>query len=227
MINVAAIVIGSWLGLLFRRGIPENITNAIMEMLGICTLIIGIQGVIAEKHILIMIITAVVGRFIGELTDWEGNINRFTAKATAHFAGSGEAAKIAKAFITSCMIMNVGAMVIVGSLDAGLRANYDMLFTKSVLDFVCGIMMAAAMGIGVMGSAGFTLLVQGGIVIFAEYIAPFMSPLVISEISCTGSLIILAMGLNMLNITKLKVLNYLPAIIIAPVLAILMEILKL
>lgn len=189
-----------------------------MEMLGVCTLIIGIQGIVPEQHILILIISAVAGRFIGEVTDWDGHINGFTERMTARFAGEGDSAKMANAFITSCMIMNVGAMVIIGSLDAGIRANFDILFTKSVLDFVCGIMLAAAMGIGVMGSAGFTLIFQGALVMFAEFIAPFMSDAVVAEISTTGSMIILAMGLNMLNITKFKVLNYIPALLVAFVL---------
>lgn len=183
-----------------------------------CTLIIGIQGIVPEQHILILIISAVAGRFIGEVTDWDGHINRFTERATSRFAGEGDSAKMANAFITSCMIMNVGAMVIIGSLDAGIRANFDILFTKSVLDFVCGIMLAAAMGVGVMGSAGFTLIFQGALVMFAEFIAPFMSDVVVAEISTTGSMIILAMGLNMLNITQFKVLNYIPALLVAFVL---------
>ena len=201
---------------MLKKGIPEKVSQAIMEALGVCTLVIGIQGTAAEPNILIMIISVVIGVLIGELFDLDGNINRFTEKITSRFAGKGEGAKIANAFVTSCLIMNVGAMVIVGSLNAGLRADYAMLYTKSLLDFVAGIMMAAVMGIGVMGSGIFTLLFQGSIVILAEYIAPFLSDQIVTEISCTGSLLILALGLNMIGLTKIKVLNYLPALIIVP-----------
>ena len=114
--------------------------------------------------------------------------------------------------------MNVGAMVIVGSLNAGLRADFAMLYTKSLLDFVSGIMFTATMGIGVMGSAAFTFFFQGGIVLLAEYVSPFLSDELIAEISSTGCLLILAIGLNMLNLTKIKVLDYLPALLVAPVL---------
>ena len=114
--------------------------------------------------------------------------------------------------------MNVGAMVIVGSLNAGLREDFAMLYTKSLLDFIAGIMMSAVMGVGVMGSAGFTLVFQGGIVLLANYIAPYLSDAVISELNSTGCLIILALGLNMVGITKLKVINYLPALAIVPLL---------
>ena len=210
--------------MLLRRGIPQSISQAIMEALGVCTLVIGIQGAIAEANILIMIVAVVSGVFIGETCDLDGRINRFTKRLTARFAGAGEAAKIANAFVTSCLIMNVGAMVIVGSLNAGLRADFAMLYTKSLLDFVSGIMLTAAMGVGVMGSAIFTLLFQGAIVLLAENIAPFLSDGLIAEISCTGCLLIIAIGLNMLGLTKIKVLNYLPALLIAPLLYLLIHI---
>lgn len=166
-----------------------------------------------------LIIAIVLGVTIGEVTDFDGKVNRFTERITSRFSKEGsDSAKIANAFVTSCLIMNVGAMVIVGSLDAGLRADFTMLYTKSLLDFISGIMMAAAMGIGVMGSAGFTLIFQGGIVLFAELIAPFMSDMLIQEMSCTGSLIIMILGLNMIEVTKFKVINYLPALLVSPVL---------
>lgn len=218
IINTLAIVIGSLLGLLFRKGIPERLSGIAMQALGLCTIIIGVQGAIKEPNILLLIISITLGALIGEGMDWDGHVNRFTEKILKNYAKAGEASKIANAFVTSCLIMNVGAMVIVGSLDAGLRANYDMLYTKSLLDFISAIMMTAAMGIGVMGSAAFTLIFQGAIVLLAQYIAPFMSEALITEISCTGCLLILAIGLNMIGLTKIKVLNYLPSLIVSPVL---------
>ena len=187
-----------------------------MQALGICTVLIGIQGAVSEKHVLLLIISVVIGVIIGEWGDWDGHVNRWAEKVTVACTKSGDAAGIANAFVTSCLIMNVGAMVIVGSLAAGLAEDYTMLYTKSLLDFVSGIMLSAAMGIGVMGSAAFTLIFQGGIVLLAQYIAPFCSPLLIEELSHTGSLLILAVGLNMIGLTKFKVLNYVPALLVIP-----------
>lgn len=187
-----------------------------MQALGICTVLIGIQGAVSEKHVLLLIISVVIGVIIGEWGDWDGHVNRWAEKVTVACTKSGDAAGIANAFVTSCLIMNVGAMVIVGSLAAGLAEDYTMLYTKSLLDFVSGIMLSAAMGIGVMGSAVFTLIFQGGIVLLAQYIAPFCSPLLIEELSHTGSLLILAIGLNMIGLTKFKVLNYVPALLVIP-----------
>jgi uncharacterized membrane protein YqgA involved in biofilm formation len=216
IVNTLAIAIASLIGLCLRRGMTKNITDAVMQALGICTVLIGIQGAVSEKHVLLLIISVVIGVIIGEWGDWDGHVNRWAEKVTVACTKSGDAAGIANAFVTSCLIMNVGAMVIVGSLVAGLAEDYTMLYTKSLLDFVSGIMLSAAMGIGVMGSAVFTLIFQGGIVLLAQYIAPFCSPLLIEELSHTGSLLILAIGLNMIGLTKFKVLNYVPALLVIP-----------
>ena len=218
IVNTITILIGASVGLLLRKGLPESVSDAMMKGLGLCTIFIGIQGMIEEEYILVLILSTIVGIVIGELLDVDGRINRAAERLTSRFSGKGkgEGAKIAQAFVTSCLIMNVGAMTIVGSLDAGLRGNFSMLYTKSLLDLISGIPMAAAMGVGVMGSALFTLVFQGGIVLLAEYIAPYLSETLIKELVCTGSLMILAIGFNMLGITKLKVLNYLPGLLVVP-----------
>ena len=216
IVNTITILIGSSIGLLLRKGLPGSISDAMMKGLGLCTIIIGIQGMIEEEYILVLILSTIAGIVIGELLDIDGRINRGAERLTSRFAGAGEGAKIAQAFVTSCLIMNVGAMTIVGSLDAGLRGNFSMLYTKSLLDLISGIPMAAAMGVGVMGSALFTLFFQGGIVLLAEFIAPYLSETLIRELVSTGSLMILALGFNMLGLTKLKVLNYLPGLLVVP-----------
>ena len=218
IVNTITILIGASVGLLLRKGLPESVSDAMMKGLGLCTIFIGIQGMIEEEYILVLILSTIVGIVIGELLDVDGRINRAAERLTSRFSGKGkgEGAKIAQAFVTSCLIMNVGAMTIVGSLDAGLRGNFSMLYTKSLLDLISGIPMAAAMGVGVMGSALFTLVFQGGIVLLAEYIAPYLSETLIKELVSTGSLMILAIGFNMLGVTKLKVLNYLPGLLVVP-----------
>lgn len=153
-VNTIGIILGSLAGCCFRRGISKEMNYVLMQALGLCVVVIGIQGAIKEDNILIMIISAVTGVFIGQYVDADGLVNKFTARIMSRFAkGEGDTAKLVNAFVTSCLIMNVGAMVIVGSLDAGLREDYTMLYTKSLLDTIAGVMMTAAMGIGVMGSA--------------------------------------------------------------------------
>ena len=135
IVNTIAIIAGTTVGLLLRRGLPDSITDAVMKALGLCTIVIGIQGTIVEQNILLLIVATVIGVAIGEAGDIDGHVNRWTEKLTSRFTGAGEGAKVANAFITSCLIMNVGAMTIVGSLDAGLVGDFDMLYTKSLLDF--------------------------------------------------------------------------------------------
>lgn len=216
IVNTIAILIGSTIGLFLRKGIPESLAAAMMKGLGLCTVVIGLQGTLQEKNILILILSTIIGIVIGEWLDIDGRVNRGAERLTSRFTGEGQGAKIAQAFVTSCLIMNVGAMTIVGSLDAGLRGAFGMLYTKSLLDMIAGIPMTAAMGIGVMGSALFTFVFQGSIVLLAEFIAPYLSETLITELVCTGSLMILALGLNMLELTKLKVLNYLPGLLAVP-----------
>lgn len=114
IVNTIAIIAGTTVGLLLRRGLPDSITDAVMKALGLCTIVIGIQGTIVEQNILLLIVATVIGVAIGEAGDIDGHVNRWTEKLTSRFTGAGEGAKVANAFITSCLIMNVGAMTIVG-----------------------------------------------------------------------------------------------------------------
>lgn len=217
IVNTLAITVAVFIGLLLRKGLPEHISSSIIKALGLCTVVIGVQGAIKEDNILIMIISVVIGLTIGEALDADGRVNRFTDRILKKGSPKANSSRLTEAFITSCLIMNVGTMVIVGSLDAGLRADYTMLYTKSLLDFISGIMMTAAMGVGVLGSAIFTFFFQGSIVLLAEYLAPYLSEAIINEMSCNGCLLILAIGLNMLGLTKFKVINYLPTLLVAPI----------
>ncbi len=217
LVNALAIVAAVIVGLLFRRLISVTTSDAVLRMLGICTLVIGFQYALESKNILLVIISVCVGTAIGEMLKLEDRTNSYTEKLTRRFTGKeGGAAAFTSAFITSCLIMNVGAMVIVGSLQAGLVSDYTMLYTKSLLDFVSGIMLAASMGAGVLGSAVFTLIFQGLIVLFSKQIAPFMTKDLLDLISQTGAVLIIAIGFNMLNLTKLRIINALPSLIIAP-----------
>ena len=203
--------------ILVKKGIPKGISSNILKALGVCTVIIGVQGAIQTTNILILILSIALGVFVGEIFNFEGKVNRFSQNLLGRLAKDGDSvSKITEAFITSCLIMNVGAMVIVGSLDAGLRENYSMLYTKSLLDLISGIMLAATMGAGVFGSAAFTLIFQGTIVLLSKYISPYMSEFLIGEISSTGCAIILALGFNMIGITQFKVINYIPALLMVP-----------
>lgn len=223
IVNTITVLLGSVIGLLGKKGIPERLSNAIMMGIGLCTIAIGISGVLKGENTLVLIISIVLGVLVGELLDLDGRMNRTVARVAGKAAGAGKAAQITQAFITACLLFCIGAMTIVGCLNAGLRGDHEMLFTKSTLDFISSMMLSASLGIGVLFSAVFVLVFQGAIVLLAQVLAPVLTDLTIAELTCTGSLMILALGLNLTGITKIKVINFLPALVFTPFLVVLFQ----
>lgn len=216
IVNTLAILAGAIIGLVIRRGISDKLSKEILRALGLCTLIIGIKGAIGGNSVLVMILSISCGLAAGEILKLDDRVNHGTDTIIKRFSGSQGSSKLTEAFITSCLIMNVGAMVIVGSLQAGLRGDFDMLYTKSLLDFIAAIVMSAAMGAGVLGSALFTLLFQGAIVLFSKTLSPYLAPAMISELSAVGCILITALGFNMTQLGTFKIINYLPALLFVP-----------
>ena len=216
IVNTVAVIIGSLIGLVFNKNIPEKFTKAIMTGISLCVLYIGISGALKDENTLILIFSMVIGAAIGTLLDIDGFINSVGDRIEAKFAARGNTSPVAQGFVSASLLFCVGAMTIVGSLNAGLGDN-EMLYTKSLLDFISAIMLTISLGIGVMLASGVVLALQGALALFAGVLAPVLSTAAIDEAVAAGSLVITAMGLNMLGITKIKVADYLPAIIIAPI----------
>jgi uncharacterized membrane protein YqgA involved in biofilm formation len=215
--NTATVIIGSLLGIIFRKGIPERVTTAVMTGLGLCTIYIGISGALEGKNVLIAIASIVFGSIIGTLFDIDQAISNLGLFVETKFQrGTDGHISIAEGFVTASLLFCVGAMTINGSLNAGIFGNNSLLYTKATLDLFSSSMLAASLGIGVLFSAVFVFIFQGMIVLFAGFLAPVMTEAAIAEMTCTGSLIIIAIGMNLTGITKIKVANYLPAIALAP-----------
>ena len=211
IVNVIVIIIGSGIGMALKKGIPQRISETMMKGLGLCTLYIGWSGALKGSNTLVLIISMAIGVVIGEGLDLDARLNRFAQGMENRFKKEDGSISIAEGFIAASLLFCVGAMTVVGSLQAGLSGDYETLFTKSVLDFISSMIFASTLGIGVMLSAVFVLFFQGGIVLLAQVIAPFLTDAVVAEMTCVGSVLIFALGLNIVGITKLKVLNYLPA----------------
>ena len=170
---------------------------------------------------MILIVSMVVGTLIGEGIDLEDKINRLGQWVEKKFKGKKESqgkTSIAEGFVTASLLFCVGAMSFVVSLQSGLQGNHEMLLNKSILDFVAAIIFASSLGIGVVFSAAFVFVYQGSITLLAQWISPFLTDTVINEMTCVGSVIIIGLALNMLGITKLRVMNYVPAIFVPIVL---------
>lgn len=213
IVNVATIILGSGLGLLLRKGIPQRLTDAIMKAVALCVIYIGIDGCLKGENTLIAIISLAVGALIGELLNLDGRLNSLGEKIESKVSKNGKGENnIAKGFVTASLLFCVGAMAIVGSLESGINSNHEILFSKSILDLISSFVLATTLGIGVVFSVVFVFLYQGLITVLAQFIGPYLSDVVIAEMTCVGSILIIALGLNMLGVTKLKVMNYVPAV---------------
>jgi len=217
IVNVITVIIGSSVGLMFKKGIPQKVSQAAMTGLGACTLYIGISGSLCGENPLILIASMVLGAISGTLLDIDGAINKFAAKVESRFKKDGSDISIAEGIISATLLFCVGSMTVTGSIQAGLTGDNSILITKAMLDLVSSMMLASSLGIGVLLSAVTVFIIQGGLVLLAHMLAPLLSTGAINEMTCVGSLLIVMIGTNLMGMTKLKVADFLPAIVFAPI----------
>lgn len=210
IVNAMAIIVGTLIGVLIRKGLSDKIKDTVFKGLSLCVLYIGISGVLKGSNTLLIIICIVIGGIIGEIIDIDKAIENLGNRIENRFKDKSN--KISQAFVTSTLLFCVGSMAIVGSLQSGLTGNHEMLYAKSVLDGVTSVIFGSALGVGVVFSAGSVLLYQGLITLCAVYLKGFLIESVIYNMTAIGSLLIIGLSFNMLGITKIKVANLLPAI---------------
>lgn len=219
LVNVAAIVIGSLVGLLLKKGLPERVSGMLNIAVGLCVAYIGIDGCLAGENMLVAVLSMVIGAVIGELLNLDGKLNRLGQAVQNRFAkGKDGESTIAQSFVSASLLFCVGAMAIVGSLQSGISGDHNTLYVKSILDGISSIVFATTLGGGVILSVVPLFLYQGAIALLAQFVAPYLGEAVIAEMTCVGSLLILALALNLLKISKIKVANLLPAVILPIVL---------
>ncbi len=224
IVNTLTVLIGSSIGLLFKKGINEKFSSAVMVAIGACTLYIGIDGLSSGDNVLITIISMVIGAVIGTLIDIDRQINKVGDYFKNKFKSSGST--FTQGFVTGSLLFCVGAMTITGSLASGITGDNSTIYAKSLLDLVSSMMLSSALGVGVMAASIFVFIFQSALVLLSGYIAPFLSSGVIGEITCVGSVIVLLLGLNIIGIGKFKVANFLPAILFSPFVYYLFEFFK-
>lgn len=217
IVNVITVILGSSIGLLFKKGIPERVSTAAMTGLGACTLYIGISGSLCGENVLIVIASIVLGVITGTLLNIDGAINRLAESVERKFRKDGEKVSIAEGLVTATLLFCVGSMTVTGSIQAGLTGDNSVLITKATLDFVSSMMLASSLGVGVLCASAAVFVIQGGLVLLAGFISPFMSAGAINEMTCVGSILIMMIGTNLMGITKIKVADFLPAIVYAPI----------
>lgn len=225
IVNAGAILAGSGAGLLLKRlaarfssrsggGLGERLQTIVMQGLALCTTCMGISGALKGQNSLITILSIVLGALIGETLDLDGALKRagdWVQRKMECFGTSGTST-VSEAFVTASLLYCVGAMSIVGALNSGLSGDHSMLFAKSLLDGVSSVVFAASLGFGVALSAVTALVYQGTITVAASFLAPYLEEAVVTEMTCAGSLMILAISFNMLGLTKIRVMNLVPGL---------------
>ena len=221
-VNVGTVILGSLAGLLFKRAIPKKLCDILMQGLGLCTIFIGVEGAMKGNNTLIMILSVVIGTVVGTLLDLDGRLCSLGSLLENRFKKGDVGVSVAEGFVTSSLVFCVGAMTIVGSLNAGLYGDNTMLYTKALLDRVSSCVFASTLGVGVLFSSVFVLVFQGLLVLLAGIAAPLFSESLIAEMTCAGSILIIGIGLNLLGSHKIKVMNMLPAMFVPIVLCLFM-----
>ncbi len=215
LVNVAAVLAGGVLGLLLHKGLPERLAGALMTAVGLCVLYIGIDGCLTGENLLVAVISLVIGAAVGEMLNIDGAVNRLGKTVEERFRKKdGNGPSLAQGFVSASLLFCVGTMAIVGPLQSGLTGNHETQYIKAVLDAISAVVFTATLGVGVLLSAVSVLVYQGGITLLAQAVAPYLTEAVVAEMTCVGSLIIIALSLNLLNITKIKVANLLPAVVL-------------
>lgn len=216
-VNMATVLAGSLIGIIFSSKIKKEYTDIIISALALVTIVIGITSAIESGDTLCLIFSIVVGTVLGTLLKIDRRIDGMGGWIKEKVPAGGNAGgRFTEGFVSACILFCVGSMTIMGSFEAGINHNYSILFAKSALDFVSSMMFGAAMGVGVTFSVFFILVFQGGLVLLANFISPYLGANVIAEMSAVGGTILIGMGLNMLELSekKITVANMLPAVFI-------------
>lgn len=208
LVNFITVVAGTLVGLVAGKFLNERIRAATMSAVALITIGIAVPGLLNSTKPLVPILSLVIGTVIGEALDIDRAVNRLGDKLQERFKGKG---KITEGFVTGTLVFAVGAMTIMGSLDSGLKNDHTVLIAKSVIDGISSIIFASTMGVGVAFAGVSVFVIEGGISLLASLVAPLLTKVVINEITFVGSLLILGISFNLLGLTKIKLLNMMPA----------------
>lgn len=219
-VNVLAIIAGSFLGYFMRNGIKDEYKDTILSGLGLSVIIMGVMSAVETENFLLIIASVVIGSLIGEIIGIENKLDKLGYKLQAKF-GKGDS-NFSKGFITATLVFCIGAMSIVGALEAGLTGNYETLFAKSVLDGVSAIIFASSLGLGVVFSVFPVFIYQSVITILSTYLRDIFTPVIINEMSAVGGILIMGIAFNLMGIKKIRVSNMLPSLLI-PIIFILLK----
>lgn len=222
--NVLAVVFGSGLGIWLKSGLSERFQNILMQACSMAVIFIGASGAVAgmltvtdgvvgTQGTIMLVLSLVLGGLLGEWLNIEGMMNSMGERMRQKFS-SGNDSLFAEGFVTTSLVICMGAMAVVGAINDGLTGDYSMLLAKSMIDFVLVMVFASTLGLGVMFSAIPLAIYQGSITLFASFIAPFMTASLVSNLSFIGSVLVFGVGINLLRPKTFRMGNLLPSLLV-------------
>jgi uncharacterized membrane protein YqgA involved in biofilm formation len=217
IVNVATIIAGSLLGYFFHSKLPPRIAKIIFQAIGLFTIYIGITMTMKSHQILILIFSMVLGSALGEWIDIDRHINRFSDWVKGKVKSGNE--NFSEGMITAFLLYCMGSMTILGAFEEGTQLNSDLLIAKSVMDGFSSLALASALGLGVAFSVIPLIVFQGGLTLLAGWLGNLMPETVVDEMSAVGGLMLVGLGFSIMEIKKIKVVNMLPSLVIAIILA--------
>ena len=212
IINSLTIIFGGLIGLMLKKGISQRYQETIMDGLALVVITIGIINAVESKNIILVISSLVIGSIIGEKVRIDKRLNNLGGYLESKFKKEGST--FTEGFVSATLVFCVGAMAIVGSLEAGLLSDYNTLIVKSMLDGITSMIFATALGIGVLFSSLPVLIYQGSITLLASSLSSVLTTVVITEVSAVGGILIMAIGLSLLKVKEIRVANMIPAVLI-------------
>jgi len=214
-VNAIVIVVCGLAGCFLIRGIPSRFEEIVKKAIGLSIIFVGIRGAFENERVLLLLMSMVAGGTLGELINIDGQINRLGLWAERRFGIDAKSERsFSKAFATTSILFCAGSMAILGSMQSGLVGNHEILFAKSIIDGAFSIVFGASMGIGVVFSAIPVFVYQAGIALASMALRDFLTPDIIREMSAVGSLVVAAIGFNLLSVKEIKVANFIPAMFI-------------
>jgi uncharacterized protein len=213
VINALAIVLGSLIGILLKKGLSKRFETAIYTAAGLTSLVIGIQMAIKTSHVLALALALILGGLLGTAIKIEDAVLSLGGRLKSRFARGEESGNFAMGFLTASVLYCSGAMAIIGSFKAGTEGDYSILLTKSILDGTLSVLFASAMGIGVAFSAASVFAYQGILTLISIWLKPYVSELMLAELTGVGGALVIMIGLGLLEIKKLRTGDFLPALL--------------
>jgi hypothetical protein len=212
LLNTAAVIVGASIGVLLKKSMPERVTQIYFQAVGLFTIAIGVSMVWDLKHILIVVGSLAIGSLIGEWLNLEAGADKLSNYLKTKLKTGNE--KFSEGLITAFLLFCIGSMTILGTIQEGTGVSSDLLFTKSLMDFFSSIILASAFGVGVIVSAIPLFLFQGALTLLAMGISQFFTPEIIHGLTNIGGILLIGLGINILEIKKLRIMNMVPSLLI-------------